>query len=230
MLNERIAYTDEMLATIFRKDVNTVRFALKTFADFGMIEIIDNVITIPNWGKHQTLDAYEKRKERDRIYQKEKRAKQKLLIKSSDESAEKSSDVVALEEEKEKEEDKNKNNKKKKKSEFDIFIEEYTENLKLKETIYEFIKMRKAIKAPMTSNALKLMLRKLDNISNNDDEKIEIINNSILNSWKGIFPLKSTDSEYGGNSRNDKGRSKSDGNSGVTSNNNREKSDEWVGL
>ena len=103
MLNERIAYTDEMLATIFRKDVNTVRFALKTFADFGMIEIIDNVITIPNWGKHQTLDAYEKRKERDRIYQKEKRAKQKLLIKSSDESAEKSSDVVALEEEKEKE-------------------------------------------------------------------------------------------------------------------------------
>lgn len=232
MLNERIAYTDEMLATIFRKDVNTVRFALKTFADFGMIEIIDNVITIPNWGKHQTLDAYEKRKERDRIYQKEKRAKQKLLIKSSDESAEKSSDVVALEEEKEKEEEKeeDKNNKKKKKSEFDIFIEEYTENLKLKETIYEFIKMRKAIKAPMTSNALKLMLRKLDNISNNDDEKIEIINNSILNSWKGIFPLKSTDSEYGGNSRNDKGRSKSDGNSGVTSNNNREKSDEWVGL
>lgn len=230
MLNERIAYTDEMLATIFRKDVNTVRFAFKTFADFGMIEIIDNVITIPNWGKHQTLDAYEKRKERDRIYQKEKRAKQKRLIKSSDESAEKSSDVVALEEEKEKEKEEDKNNKKKKKSEFDIFIEEHTENLKLKETIYEFIKMRKAIKAPMTSNALKLMLRKLDNISNNDDEKIEIINNSILNSWKGIFPLKSTDSEYGGNSRNDKGRSKSDGNSGVTSNNNREKSDEWVGL
>ena len=120
MLNERIAYTDEMLATIFRKDVNTVRFAFKTFADFGMIEIIDNVITIPNWGKHQTLDAYEKRKERDRIYQKEKRAKQKRLIKSSDESAEKSSDVVALEEEKEKEKEEDKNNKKKKKSEFEI--------------------------------------------------------------------------------------------------------------
>lgn len=199
MLNERIAYTDEMLATIFRKDVNTVRFALKTFADFGMIEIIDNVITIPNWGKHQTLDAYEKRKERDRIYQKEKRAKQKLLIKSPDVSTEKSSDVVALEEEKEKEEDKNKNNnnKKKKKSEFDILIENYTENLKIKETVYEFLKMRKAIKAPMTSNALKLMLRKLDNISNNDDEKIEILNNSILNSWKGIFPLKESRADNG---------------------------------
>ena len=75
MLNERIAYTDEMLATIFRKDVNTVRFALKTFADFGMIEIIDNVITIPNWGKHQTLDAYEKRKEIE--YIKKKRGQNK---------------------------------------------------------------------------------------------------------------------------------------------------------
>lgn len=113
LLNDRIPYTEEMLATIFRKEVNTVRFALKTFSDFGMIELINNVITIPNWNKHQTLDAYEKKKERDRIYQKEKRAKQKLLIesskkssdKSNDNSSDTSSDVVALEEDKEKEEE-----------------------------------------------------------------------------------------------------------------------------
>ena len=56
-------------------------------------------------------------------------AKQKLLIKSSDVSTEKSSDVVALEEEKEKEKEKeeDKNNKKKKKSEFDILLENYTD-------------------------------------------------------------------------------------------------------
>ncbi len=113
LLNDRIPYTEEMLATIFRKEVNTVRFALKTFSDFGMIELINNVITIPNWNKHQTLDAYEKKKERDRIYQKEKRAKQKLLIESSkkssdkseDDSSDTSSDIVALEEDKEKEEE-----------------------------------------------------------------------------------------------------------------------------
>ena len=107
LLNDRIPYTDEMLATIFRKDINTVRFALKTFADFGMIEVIDNVITIPNWSKHQTLDAYEKRKERDRLYQREKRAKQKLLAlasadTSTDTSADTSSDVAPLEKEEEK--------------------------------------------------------------------------------------------------------------------------------
>lgn len=102
LLNERIPYTDEMLATIFRRDVNTVRFALKTFADFEMIEVIDKVITIPNWSKHQTLDAYEKRKERDRLYQREKRAKQKLLASISSDN---STDVAPLEKEEEKEEE-----------------------------------------------------------------------------------------------------------------------------
>lgn len=99
LLNDRIPYTEEMLASIFRRDINTVRFALKTFADFGMIEIVEGVITIPNWDKHQTLDAYEKKKVRDREYQAERRAKQKSIIqkssdKSSDKSLEKSSDVV----------------------------------------------------------------------------------------------------------------------------------------
>ena len=80
LMSNRIAYTDEMLATIFRRDVNTLRLALNTFQQFGMIEIIDNVISIPNWNKHQTLDSYEKKKERDRLYQAERRAKQRALI------------------------------------------------------------------------------------------------------------------------------------------------------
>lgn len=94
LLNDRIAYTDEMLATIFRRDINTVRLSLKTFEDFGMIEIVDNVITIPNWDKHQTLDAYEKKKLRDKQYQKERRAKQKMLAEGvNKKSSDKSSDV-----------------------------------------------------------------------------------------------------------------------------------------
>ena len=93
IMNNRIAYTDEMLASIFRRDVNLVRLALRTFEQFGMIEIVDNVITIPNWNKHQTLDAYEKKKERDRIYQAERRAAQRALIeKSSDASTDVSHD------------------------------------------------------------------------------------------------------------------------------------------
>ena len=119
LMSNRIAYTDEMLASVFRRDVNTIRLALKAFEQFGMIEIVDNVITIPNWNKHQTLNAYEKKKQRDRLYQAERRANQRALIeKSSDRSSDrsfdtspdKSSDIAVSEEEKEeeKEEDKDK--------------------------------------------------------------------------------------------------------------------------
>lgn len=99
IFNDRIPYTEEMLSSIFRRDINTVRLALKTFEDFGMIEIVDNVITIPNWGKHQSLDAYEKKKERDRLYRAERRAAQREIAeKSSDRSPDRSSDVAPLEE------------------------------------------------------------------------------------------------------------------------------------
>ena len=80
MLNSKIAYTDEMLAAIFRRDVSTVRLALATFQQYDMVEIVDDVLTIPNWDKYQTLDAYERKKERDRIYQQERRERQKRLI------------------------------------------------------------------------------------------------------------------------------------------------------
>ena len=101
IMSDKIAYTDEMLATIFRRDVNTVRLALKTFEAYGMIEIIDGVITIPNWGKHQTLDSYEKKKERDRLYQAERRKKQREIAeKSSDKSFDVAISDIDIEEDK----------------------------------------------------------------------------------------------------------------------------------
>lgn len=110
MMSNKLPFTDEMLATVFRRDLNTVRLALKTFEEFGMIEVVDNVITIPNWNKHQTLDTYEKKKERDRLYQQNRRKKQKNLIEQK--SLDKSSDVAVSDREEDKEEDKEKENTK----------------------------------------------------------------------------------------------------------------------
>lgn len=85
MLNDKIAYTDEMLATIFRRNINTVRLALKTFEQFGMIEMISNTITIPNWEKHQQLDSLEKSRAATRARVAKYREKQKLIAgKNSD--------------------------------------------------------------------------------------------------------------------------------------------------
>lgn len=83
-MNERIAYTDEMLAHVFRRPLNTIRLALKTFEQFGMIEIINDTIVIPNWGKHQSLDRMMEMKEYNRIKQRESRARKKALLAADD--------------------------------------------------------------------------------------------------------------------------------------------------
>lgn len=80
MINDRIPYTDEMFASIFRRPLNTVRLALKTFEQFGMIEIINNTVTIPNWEKHQRLDQLELAKEATRKRVAKHREKQKMLV------------------------------------------------------------------------------------------------------------------------------------------------------
>nr|DAF76755.1 MAG TPA: replisome organizer protein [Caudoviricetes sp.] len=82
-------------------------------------------------------------------------------------------------------------NNKKRKSEIDALIDEYTNNIDLKNNLYEFVKMRKGIKAAITTVGLKRLLNKLNTLANTDNDKIKILDNSIMNSWKGIFPLKS---------------------------------------
>ena len=97
----KVAYTDKMLATIFRMKESTVQLALQTFEQFGMIEIIDGVITIPNWGKHQSLEQIQARKEYQREYQREYRKKQKAIAMIGDKHLRKhlhEQDVNSLEE------------------------------------------------------------------------------------------------------------------------------------
>ena len=84
MLNDRIPYTDEMLATIFRRPVNTVRMALKIFEEYGMIEIVDNVVTIPNWEKHQSEAKLEGMKGKNRERQQRYRDRQKMIAQNKE--------------------------------------------------------------------------------------------------------------------------------------------------
>ena len=87
---------------------------------------------------------------------------------------------------KNKQENKQKNNN----SDLEVIVEAYTDNKELKETIFDFIEMRKSIKKKLTERALKTILNKLDKLAANDFGKIEILENSIVNCWQGIFEIK----------------------------------------
>lgn len=66
-------------------------------------------------------------------------------------------------------------------------------NQELINTIESFKEMRKSIKAPLTDGAIKLLVNKLEKIAGGNDElKIEILNQSIMCGWKGIFAISQT--------------------------------------
>lgn len=193
MLNDKIPYTDKMFATIFRRKEAVVQLSLKIFEEFGMIKIIDGAVTIPNWGKHQNLDRIEQKKEYMRRYMKEYREKQMLLagckannksnskvnVSEADKDIDKDIDI-----------DINKRKKESNAATFNEILSSYTPNLDLLKALQEYIKMRQRIRKPLTNHALGLVLKKLDGLAVDDYTKISILEQSIMNGWQGLFPLK----------------------------------------
>lgn len=60
----------------------------------------------------------------------------------------------------------------------------------LKKALDDFVEMRKNIKSPLTEKAMQLALTKLNKLSTDTATQIEIINEAVMNSWKGFYPLK----------------------------------------
>lgn len=195
MLNDRIAYTDEMLATIFRRDVNTVRMALKVFEQFDMIRIVDGVITIPNWGKHQNLDQLENKKEYMRNYMREYREKQRLLT-AGESNCKTNSNANVSQADKEEDKDVDKKEKEKKKSVketphalFERLIGDYIMTDTLKAKMYEWITYKTERKETYKETGMKSLLRKVENKAqeHGDQAVIALIDDCMANDWKGII-------------------------------------------
>ena len=84
----------------------------------------------------------------------------------------------------------------------ELLIADYTQNSDLLDALRGFVEMRKRIKAPLTEHALSLLLKKLDGLGHSDAEKVEIVNQSVMNNWKGFFALKQEVRQHG-TGRND---------------------------
>lgn len=92
---DRLPYTEEMLSTIFNRKLETVRYALMIFRQFGMIDIEENVVSITNWEKHQNIDGLDKIREQNRIRADRFRENQKnkLLLKDKNIDTDKDLDI-----------------------------------------------------------------------------------------------------------------------------------------
>lgn len=68
-----------------------------------------------------------------------------------------------------------------------------TQDERLQEPLRNFAEMRKEIKRPITARGLELAVKKLQQMTSNIAEQVEIVNQSTMNSWQGFFPLKRLD-------------------------------------
>ena len=179
---------------------DTIRVALELFKSLGLIYVSDdNTMTISNYGEmvgSETSSAERVREWRekqkalqcnknvtDNVTQ-EYRDKRLEIRDKSIEYRDKSVDINN----KEKEE-------KEKRETYVSILDSYTSNETLKSSLNDFIEMRKKMKG-FTTRAFKLALNKLDELSNNDEEKIKIVNQSVMNSWKSFYELKEETNKY----------------------------------
>ena len=180
-LTENIPYTPKMLADELDFEENTVRLALDALEQLNMIVTNSGFFSIAGWDEYQNIEGMEKIREQNRLRQAKFKAKQKLLPDNVTDNV-----TITQGNATDKEEDKDKEKKEKKKKE----VKAYSDDAELNQAILAFMEFRKSIKKPMTDRAVELLIKKLNDMTSYIPEQIEIINQSIMNGWQGVFPLK----------------------------------------
>lgn len=75
-------------------------------------------------------------------------------------------------------------------SAFEDKIDGFTTNSELREALKDYVNHRKQIKKALSERALDLCLKKLEEFSSDPAEQVKIVNQSIMQGWVGLFPLK----------------------------------------
>ena len=155
--------------------IDTIRVALSLYQKLGLIYRMENgLLKIANFGNmigSQTISAAKKQEQIERRKIEGGKKVEKIPPDIDIETEEKENII------------------KEKERKIDDVINELPE--RLHEPLKEFVKMRKAIKKPVTTHGLDLLVDKLRKLSDGSANKaVFIVNKSIANSWQGFFELK----------------------------------------
>lgn len=189
MYKDRIPYSVEMLAKLTRHDPDTVRRAIEIFKNMGIIEILDNgaifMMDIENYIGKSSTEA-DRRRAYDRRIATEK--KELLLANNSEKpcenSCEKSHAHIDINTDINTNIDIEKDKKK------DI----YFANADINSLFIEFLEVRKKLKAVNSERAVNTLINTLNKYP--DDIKYKMLENSIVNSWKSVYELKTSKASY----------------------------------
>ena len=176
--NILVPYDNKKLAEMTKTPVDTVIVAMELLKGIGLIQILENgelyITQLENMIGSQSKSALKKQQQRQ--------LKQQLLLEGGQEG-----DICPPKIEIELEQ------KKEIKKDIKVDIEKENKNLyfdndSLESIFKEFLEVRKKLKAVNSDRAIKTLLNKLNKY--NDDIKYQMIENSIVNSWKDVYELK----------------------------------------
>ena len=89
--------------------------------------------------------------------------------------------------------------KERKKTSYDDILSA-VEDDNLRDLYYEYIKMRKFIKSPMTDRALTMLMKKVAELEpSNIERQKQLLETAIMNNWKSVYPIKDNN-RYSANS------------------------------
>lgn len=204
MINNKIAYTDEMLSKIFRIEIGSVQRALALFEQLEMIEVVENAYMIANWDKHQNEQGLEDLRAKQRERTRRCREKQKQLQLEQKEDCNVTSNVTdtlqsnvtsSLSISNISNSISNKSNNKKSNIKIlDIVLQDYDKalflenNQTLQDCIVEWLKYKDEKKNYYSETGLKQLLNKFIKSSQSFgvDSVVTVVNDSMASNYQGI--------------------------------------------
>ena len=176
--------------------VKQVRTALEKLKKTGEVTIQSTnkytIITIENWEKYQIFDDVSDKQDDKQKANKGQAEGKQGASRGQTRGKQGANKGQQLKNDKK---DKNEKNDKKDKKDKTYICADAREMFfpldeKLDQTFRAFIRHREAIGDRMTEYAAKLMIGKLEKMTADNNERIMILEESMMNGWKGIFPLK----------------------------------------
>lgn len=218
-ISSEIPYSADMLAAIFGRDQSIVNLALETFQKLKMIEIIDGVYCLPNWGKYQSPDKYEINRAKDRKRLQEWRKKQKekqelpqIGTSSENETFQKRNETGTEQEpDQEIEKDKEPTNREVSTVPVDKSVDNFpvdhgragslsdskvgqellafSDDSDLQSALKRWAEMRDGKGKPLNPTTVRRNLRELRKLSSDPKVQRTIVDQSIEKNWIGFYPL-----------------------------------------
>ena len=214
--SDKIPYNEDMLATITRTNVDIVRNAINLFSELGMMEILDDgTFYMSEVERLIGSESSSTNAIRQKRFRENRKSELSVTHTVADDVTENNASVTennasVTNSNANRYANVTENNESKSKSKSkSIDIEREKEKEKapsgrggltqtinsvssppLREALTEYARMREKMKAPLTDYAMKLVIDQVEQMTEDEATRVAIINQSIKNGWKDLFPLE----------------------------------------